>query len=239
MSQPGFEPTQISRIRRHPERGGYDEGSVFAVLDAAVLGHVGYVIDGQPFVTPTAYWRIGRRLYWHGAAASRMLRRLAQGEPACLAASLLDGLVLGPSGFVHSLNYRSVMAFGRARLVEGLEAKRAATDSFIERLYPGRTVQLRPATDAELKQISVIEMPIDEASAKTREGGVKAIDADEGWPAWSGVLPLQTRIGQPLADDVVGAAALGRAVPPPLAEAALFDAALSAAAAAQMAAEMS
>jgi|SRR5579872_1053571 len=233
MSQPSFEPTQISRIRRHRERGGYDEASVFAILDAAVLGHVGYVIDGQPFVTPTAYWRVGRRLYWHGAAASRMLRQLGQGHPACLTASLLDGLVLGPSGFVHSLNYRSVMAFGRARLLEDLQAKRAATDAFIERLFPGRTGELRPASEAELKQISVIEMPIDEASAKTREGGVKAIEPDEGWPAWSGVLPLETRIGEPLADDVVGAAALGLATSPPLAKGARFDAALAAAAAAQ------
>lgn len=112
-----FTPTERSRTRRRPQRAAYDETSVNEVLDAGVMAHVGYVIDGQPFVTPTAYWREGRRLYWHGAAASRMLRTVAQGAPVCVTVSFVDGFVVGRSGFVHSLNYRSVMAFGRARLV--------------------------------------------------------------------------------------------------------------------------
>jgi len=192
-----FTPTARSRVRRRPQRAAYDEAAVYAVLDAGVLGHVGYVIDGQPFVTPTAYWRDGRRLYWHGAAASRMLKSVGEGQPVCLTVSFLDGFVLGRSGFAHSLNYRSVMAFGRARLVEDLAAKRAAMDEFIERLYPGRAESLRPATEAELKQIALVEMTIEEASAKVRDGGVADYAPDEGWPAWAGVIPLEARLGAP------------------------------------------
>lgn len=190
-----FTPTGRSRARRRPQRAAYDEDSVYAILDAGVLGHVGYVLDGQPYVTPTAYWREGRRLYWHGAAASRMLEAVGEGQPVCLTVSFLDGFVLGRSGFAHSLNYRSVMAFGRARLVEELEAKRAAMDAFIERLYPGRAESLRPSTEAELRQIALAEMTIEEASAKTRDGGVADYAPDAGWPAWAGVIPLETRLG--------------------------------------------
>ena len=230
MSESSFAPTQLSRVRRHPERAAYDEAEVFRILDAGVIAHVAYVIDGQPIVTPTAFWREGRRLYWHGSAASRMLGVLAQGQPACVTVSLVDGLVLAPSGFAHSLNYRSVMAFGRARLVADPAAKRAAADAFIERLYPGRVAELRPASERELAQISLIEMPIEEASAKVRSGGVKALAEDQGWPAWSGVLPLETRIGPPLADAVVGALAMGREAPPPYPQGARLDEVLLAAA---------
>lgn len=191
-----FTPTARSKIRRRPQRAAYDEAAVYAVLDAGVLGHVGYVIDGQPFVTPTAYWREGRKLYWHGAAASRMLASV-DGAPVCLAASFLDGFVVGRSGFAHSLNYRSVMAFGRARLIVDPAAKRAAMDAMMERLYPGRTPVLRPATEAELKQIAIAEMTIEEASAKVRDGGPADYAPDEGWPAWAGVIPLRTQLGAP------------------------------------------
>ncbi len=130
-----FTPTERSRVRRRPQRASYDEAAVFEILDAGVMAHVGYVIDGQPFVTPTAYWREGRRLYWHGAAASRMLATVAEGAPVCVTVSFLDGFIVGRSGIVHSLNYRSAMAFGRARLLEDPAAKRAAMESFIDRLY--------------------------------------------------------------------------------------------------------
>lgn len=196
---PEFSPTARSRVRRRPQQAAYDEAAVYAVLDAGVLGHVGYVLDGQPFVTPTAYWRKGRRLYWHGAAASRMLNAVGDGQSVCLTVSFLDGFVLGRSGFAHSLNYRSVMAFGRARLIEDIEAKRAAMDDFLERLYPGRAESLRPATEAELKQIALAEMTIEEASAKVREGGPADYAPDAGWPAWSGVIPLEMRLGAPMA----------------------------------------
>jgi nitroimidazol reductase NimA-like FMN-containing flavoprotein (pyridoxamine 5'-phosphate oxidase superfamily) len=201
-----FAPTVRSRGRRRPQRVAYDEAAVYAVLDAGLMAHVGYVLDGQPLVTPTAYWRRGRRLYWHGAAASRMLETVAEGAPVCVTVSFLDGLVIGRSGFIHSLNYRSVMAFGRARLVEGQEAKRAATDALIDRLYPGRAGALRPATDAELAQIKVVEMTIEEASVKVREGGVSDLPQDAGWQAWCGVIPVETRVGvaAPQADMTSG-----------------------------------
>jgi nitroimidazol reductase NimA-like FMN-containing flavoprotein (pyridoxamine 5'-phosphate oxidase superfamily) len=230
MSQPRFESSARSRIRRHPERGSYDEAQVFQILDAGLLAHVAYLVDGVPVVTPTTYWREGRTLYWHGAAASRMLRTVAEGQPTCVAVSLMDGLVLAPSGFAHSVNYRSVVAFGRARMVDDIGVKRAATDAFIERLYPGRAARLRPSTEQELTSVSLVEMPIEEASAKVRDGGLKALEADEGWEAWSGVLPLETRIGTPQPDAKLGATALGQPDVPPYREGERLDRALTAAA---------
>ena len=233
-----FEPTSLSRVRRHPERASYDEAAVFAILDAAVLGHVGYVIDGRPVVTPTAYWRHGRNLYWHGAAASRMLKLLADGRPACVTVSLLDGLVLAPSGFAHSVNYRSVIAFGHARLIEDLEAKREATNAFVDRLYPDRAKTLRQATERELLQISLIEMTIEEASAKVRSGGVKQLDEDIGWPAWAGVIDIETRIAAASPDAVVGGVAQGQAAKAPYPLGSRLDALLTEAANAQIEAAM-
>ena len=195
-----FTPTPRSRARREPDRAAYDEEAVFAVLDAGLLCHVGYVIDGQPFVTPTTYWREGRKLYWHGSAASRMLKAQGCGLPVCVTVSQIDGLVLARSGIAHSMNYRSVMAFGRARLIEGLAARRAAMEAFIDRLYPERSAELRPSTDNEILQIGLVEMTIEEASAKRRDGGVNRMAADDGWSAWSGVIPVETRLGAPMAD---------------------------------------
>lgn len=229
-SEPAFTPTARSRARRRPQRVRYDEAAVHAVLDAAVLAHVGYVIDGQPFVTPTAYWREGNRLYWHGAAASRMLAATGAGAPVCFTVSLLDGFVIARSGFAHSVNYRSVMAFGRARLVADPEAKRAGMAAFVERLFPGRWAGLRPISEAELKQIAVAEMTIEEASVKIREGGVGELAADAGWPAWAGVLPVETRIGEPRVQADQG---LGGAPTPdlaPYAAGASLDGALAASA---------
>jgi len=230
MSDAVFEPTERSRLGRQPIRGAYDEASVFAVLDAAILAHVAYVIDGQPYVTPTAFWREGRRLYWHGSSGSRMLKELSDGAEACVAVSLLDGLVLAPSGFAHSINYRSVMAFGRARLIADPDEKRAALDRFIDRLYPGRAATLRPASVEELAKTSIVGMTIDEAAAKVRDGGVKHMAEDEGWPAWAGVLPIETRVATPLPDLAVGAKALNLGAPPPIPAGARLDAALAAAA---------
>lgn len=195
-----FTPTPRSRARRKPDRAAYDEAAVFAILDAGLLCHVGYVIDGQPFVTPTTYWREGRKLYWHGSAASRMLKAQGGGLPVCVTVSQVDGLVLARSGIAHSMNYRSVMAFGRARLIEGLAARRAAMEAFIDRLYPERSAELRPPTDNEVLQIGLVEMTIEEASAKQRDGGVNRMAADEDWRAWSGVIPVETRLGAPMAD---------------------------------------
>jgi len=193
-----FPATDRSRVRRRPQRARYDEAAVYGVLDAGVMAHVGYVIDRQPFVTPTAYWRDGRKLYWHGAAASRMLATVAEGAPVCVTVSFLDGFVVGRSGIMHSLNYRSVMAFGRARLISDLGEVRSAMDAFIDRLYAGRPLKLRPTTDDELRRIALVEMEIEEASAKVRDTGPGELPADEGWPAWSGVFPVETRIGAAL-----------------------------------------
>lgn len=230
MSNAIFEPTDRSRLGRQPIRGAHDEASVFAVLDAAVLAHVSYVIDGQPYVTPTAFWREGRRLYWHGSSGSRMLNELSDGAEACVAVSLLDGLVLAPSGFAHSINYRSVMAFGHARLIANPGEKRAALDRFIDRLYPGRAATLRPATPEELAKTSIVGMTIEEAAAKVRDGGVKRMAEDEGWPAWAGVLPIETRVGVGLPDLAVGAKALNLRASPPIPAGARLDLAMTGAA---------
>lgn len=195
--QTTFPPTSRSRARRRPQRVAYDEAAVYGVLDAGIMAHVGYVIDGQPFVTPTAYWREGRTLYWHGSAMSRMLETVGQGLPVCVTVSFLDGLVVGRSGFVHSLNYRSVMAFGRARLIIDPDARRSALDTFIDRLYAGRPLKLRPATEQGVAATAMVAMEIEEASAKVRSTGAADLPADAGWTAWSGVLPVETRIGEP------------------------------------------
>lgn len=198
-----FHPTARSQVRRRPQRAAYDEATVFSILDAGLMAHVGYVIDGQPFVTPTAYWRERRTLYWHGSAASRMLSAV-DGAAVCVTVSFLDGLIVGRSGITHSVNYRSVMAYGMARVVADPAAKRAAMEAFIDRLYAGRNVKLRPTTDAELAAITLIEMEIEEASAKVKATGPSDLPADDGWTTWSGVLPVETRIGPALADPREG-----------------------------------
>ena len=190
-----FTPTDRSKVKRLHERGRYDEDSVFAILDAGLIAHIGYVIDGQPYVTPTAYWRRGRQLYWHGSSASRMLRAQKQGIPVCVTVSLLDGLVVARSGFHHSINYRAVMAFGRARLVEDAKEKESELDYFIERIYPGRVATLRPVNQQELKGTTLLAMEIEEASAKLRTGEPKDDEADYALDIWAGVIPIRQVVG--------------------------------------------
>lgn len=190
-----FTPTERSRVRRLHERGRYDEASVFAILDAGVIAHIGYVIDGQPYVTPTAYWRRGRTLYWHGSSASRMLRSQKAGIACCVTVTLLDGLVVARSGFHHSINYRAVMAFGRARFVEDAKEKEAELDYFIERIYPGRVATLRPVNQQELKGTTLIAMEIEEASAKLRTGEPKDDDEDYALDIWAGVIQIRQVVG--------------------------------------------
>lgn len=199
-----YEPTARTRVRRKPLRAAYDEAAVHRILDAGVLCHVGYVIDGQPFVTPTTYWREGRKLYWHGSAASRMIRAQASGLPVCVTVSFLDGLKLAKTGISHSMQYRSVMAFGRTRRIEETETLRAAMNTFIDRLYPGRSATLRPMTDNDLKQVGLVEMTIEEAVAKQAADGVTTIAGDEAWTPWSGVIPVTTVLGHPMADPPQG-----------------------------------
>ena len=195
-----FTPTDRSRVKRLHERGKYDEASIFPILDAAFIAHIGYVIDGQPYVTPTAYWREGRVLYWHGSAASRMLRFQEAGVPACVTVTHLDGLVLARSGFHHSINYRSVMAFGMAKLVAEPAEESRQLDLFIDRLYPGRRTELRPNLAKELKGTTVIAMEIEEASSKIRNGPPKDDDEDYALDVWAGVIPVMQVVGEPVAD---------------------------------------
>jgi nitroimidazol reductase NimA-like FMN-containing flavoprotein (pyridoxamine 5'-phosphate oxidase superfamily) len=222
-----FTPTHRSKVKRLHERGRYDEESVFAVLDAGLVAHIGYVIDGQPYVTPTAYWRRGRTLYWHGSSASRMLRAQKDGVPVCVTVSLLDGLVVARSGFHHSINYRAVMAFGRARIVEDAKEKEAELDRFIARLYPGHAATLRPINGQELKATTLIAMEIEEASAKVRTGAPKDDEEDYALDIWAGVIPIRQVVGAIEHDPRLKA---GVAVPEHLrrfADGARFDALLS------------
>ncbi len=195
-----FTPTPISKVKRHPERGSYDRDTVYAILDAGLVCHVGYALGDQPLVTPTIHWREGDRLYWHGSAASRMLETLAQGVKACVTVTIADGLVLARSAFTHSMNYRSALWFGTAKLLESREAKLAALQHLIDRLYPGRWDTLRPPLEKEIKATAVVSMPIEEASAKIRTGTPLDYEYDMGEQAWAGVIPLTLVPGAPVPD---------------------------------------
>jgi nitroimidazol reductase NimA-like FMN-containing flavoprotein (pyridoxamine 5'-phosphate oxidase superfamily) len=188
--------TERNRVKRLHERGSYDHASVHAILDAGILCHVSYAIDGQPYCTPTIYWREGNALYWHGSSASRMLRHLKAGTPACLAVSHLDGLALARSGFNHSANYRSAMCFGTAHIIDDPEEKAAALRGVVDRFYPGRTDTLRSITQQETKATMVIGMEIEQASAKVRAKGVGDDEEDYGHPVWAGVIPVRTVVGE-------------------------------------------
>jgi nitroimidazol reductase NimA-like FMN-containing flavoprotein (pyridoxamine 5'-phosphate oxidase superfamily) len=190
MAGERLEPTERSRVRRLHERGSHELATIAAILDAGLVAHVGYVIDGEPYVTPTAYWREGSNVYWHGSRASRAIRA-QHGLPVCLTVTHLDGLVLARSGFHHSLNYRSVMLFGRARAVADPAAKRAALDAFVDRILPGRAAALRPPSAPELKATTVMVMALEEGSAKLRTGPPKDEEADYALPIWAGVVPLR------------------------------------------------
>jgi nitroimidazol reductase NimA-like FMN-containing flavoprotein (pyridoxamine 5'-phosphate oxidase superfamily) len=199
-SPPDFVPTIRTRVRRRPDRGRYDRATVYAILDAALLCHVGYVIDGLPYVTPTLFWREGETLYWHGSSASRMLRRQAGGIPVCVTVSHVDGLVVARSGFHHSLNYRAVMAFGNAAVIRDEATRTAALNAFVERLYPGRNRQIRPILPQELKATTLMSMVIDEVSAKVRSGGPIDDEEDYALDCWAGVIPIEMRVGAAIAD---------------------------------------
>lgn len=187
--------TDRNRLRRKHERGHYDRETVHRILDGAMVAHLAYLLDGRPVCTPTGFWREEDRLYWHGSSASRMLRSQADGVPVCATVTHLDGIVLARSHFHHSVNYRSVMAFGIARLVTDAAEKRRAIDGFLDRFFPGRSATLRPPTAQEIKATSFVVMPIDEASAKIRFTGVSDDEADYALPIWSAVFPVQQVLG--------------------------------------------
>lgn len=191
-----FPITERNKVRRKPDRGRFDRKSVYAILDSALLAHVAYTINGQPYCTPTGFWREGDTLYWHGSSASRMIRTLADGVPACVTVSHLDALVLARSGFHHSVNYRSVMVFGTARLVTDPAEKARALDGFVDRFFPGRSKEIRPATTQEIKATSFIVMPIDEASGKIRQTHVMDDEEDYSLPVWTAMIPVRTVVGE-------------------------------------------
>lgn len=190
-----------TRVRRLPERGRYDREALDAVLDAGMVAHLGFVADGQPFVIPTLHARVDDEVYVHGSAASRTLRTLAAGFPACLTVTLLDGIVLARSVFEHSTNYRSVVVLGHATPVIEPDEKLAALEAFTEKLLPGRWNEARQPTAKELKATSVLRLPLDDASAKIRDGGPEDGDTpDAELEVWAGHVPLVVTALEPVPD---------------------------------------
>jgi nitroimidazol reductase NimA-like FMN-containing flavoprotein (pyridoxamine 5'-phosphate oxidase superfamily) len=187
-------------VRRLPDRAGYDRATVDAILDEALICHVGYVVNGSPVVIPTIHWRDGEQLYFHGSAASRMLRSLKDGVDACVTVTLLDGLVMARSAFHHSMNYRSVVVLGKAREVTDREEKLRALDALVEHVCAGRTADVRPPNESELRQTLVLALPITEASAKIRTGGPLDDEEDYALDTWAGVIPLRIVPQTPIAD---------------------------------------
>src|ERR1700757_4239024 len=195
-----FTATERTQVRRLPKRGAYDRETVFKILDEAFVCHVGFVVDGQPYVIPTNFGRVGDPLYLHGSAASRMLRTLSEGVPVCVTVTLTDGLVLARSAFHHSVNYRSVVVLGTARLVEDPAEKMEALRLFTEHIMKGRWNDIRRPTEQELKGTTVLALPLEEVSAKVRTGGPIDDEEDYALPVWAGVLPLETVAKEPLPD---------------------------------------
>jgi nitroimidazol reductase NimA-like FMN-containing flavoprotein (pyridoxamine 5'-phosphate oxidase superfamily) len=194
---PGDERVEV---RRHPERGRYDAETVNAILDEAMICHVAFSWEGRPVVIPTSYARVGDTLYLHGSPASRMLRNLGEGVDCSVAVTLLDGLVLARSAFAHSMNYRSVVLFGRAQPVTDLAEKAKVLDAFVEHIIAGRAAHLRPTTDKELRATLVLALPIEAAAAKVRTGPPLDGDEDVDLPIWGGVLPFTTVAAEPEPD---------------------------------------
>src|SRR5271170_1911660 len=195
-----FTPTERTQVKRLPKRGKYDRETVHKILDQGFVCHVGFSVDGQPFVIPTNYGRTGDVLYLHGSAASRMLRTLSGGVPVCVTVTHVDGLVLARSAFHHSVNYRSVVILGTARLVEDPAEKMEALRLFTEHVMKGRWDDVRQPTEQELKATTVLALPLEEVSAKVRTGGPIDDEADYSLPVWAGVLPLETVAKAPLPD---------------------------------------
>ena len=198
MSQ--FTPTDRTQVKRLPKRGNYDRETVYNILDTAFVCHVGFSVDGQPFVIPTNYGRSGDTLYLHGSAASRMLKTLSGGVPVCVTVTHVDGLVLARSAFHHSVNYRSVVILGKTQLVEDPAEKMEALRIFTEHVMKGRWNDVRIPTEQELKATTVLSLPLEEVSAKVRTGGPIDDEPDYALPVWAGVLPLETVAKTPLPD---------------------------------------
>ena len=194
-------PTARTRVVREPHRGVYDRETVYRILDEGFLCHVGFAVDGQPFVIPTSYGRKDATLYIHGSAASRMLRQMKEGVAVCITVTLLDGLVLARSVFNHSMNYRSVVILGKGELVDDPAEKLEALRVLSEHILPGRWADARQPNERELKQTSVLRVPIEEFSAKVRSGPAVDDEEDYSFPTWAGVLPLEMTACAPIDDE--------------------------------------
>ncbi len=201
-------PTQNTTVKRHPERGAYDRATIDSILDEALICHLGFVVDGHPFVIPTIHARDGDALYVHGSPGSRMLRTAKEGVDICVTVTLLDGLVLARSVYNHSMNYRSVVVIGRAREVTDPEEKLRAMQRVVEHVVPGRWDDARRPNEGEIKGTMILALPLDEASAKIRSGPPTDDDADRELPIWAGVIPLRIEPSAPVPDA-------GVAGPPP------------------------
>lgn len=195
-----FPQTDRTKLKRLPKRGHFDRETVYAILDEGFICHVGFAVDGQPFVIPTGYARVDDKLYIHGSQASRMLRSLAGGLDACVTVTIVDGLVLARSAFHHSINYRSVLVFGRATLVEDPKEKYDALVSLSEHIVRGRWADVREPNEVEMKQTTVLCLPMEEASAKVRTGPPLDDEEDYALPMWAGVVPLKLVAGEPIND---------------------------------------
>jgi nitroimidazol reductase NimA-like FMN-containing flavoprotein (pyridoxamine 5'-phosphate oxidase superfamily) len=196
-----FTPTERTRVVREPHRGAYDRETIYNILDEGIVCHIGFSPDAQPYVIPTLYARVGDTIYFHGSAASRMLRGAASGIPVCITVTLTDGLVLARSVFNHSMNYRSVVALGKATLVDQLGEKLEALRAFTEKILPGRWDDARKPNDKELKATSILKLPLTEVSAKIRSGPVQDDEEDYALPVWAGIVPLHVQADAPVRDD--------------------------------------
>lgn len=197
-----FQPTERTQVKRLPKRGRYDSETVYQILDTAFVCHAGFCVNGQPYVIPTNYGRSGDTLYLHGSAASRMLKTLSAGVPVCVTVTHVDGLVMARSAFHHSVNYRSVVILGTARLVEGPAEKMEALRIFTEHVMKGRWDNVRQPTEQELRATTVLALPLEEVSAKVRTGGPVDDEADYALPVWAGVLPLEIVARSPEPDTL-------------------------------------
>jgi hypothetical protein len=193
-----FPLTERNRVARLPERGHYDPETIYAIIDEALTCQVAFAVDGQPYNIPTLHARRGDELLLHGAPRSRLMNQVAAGAPLCIAMTLVDGIVLAKSVFHHSINYRSVVLFGKGRLLESEDEKMAALQSFTEKVLPGRWDDARPPNAAELRVTAVATVRIDSASAKLRTGPPKDEAGDADLPVWSGVLPVKMSLGVPV-----------------------------------------
>lgn len=195
--------TERTRVRRLADRGVYEKEVICSILDEAFLCHLGFVLDGQPYVIPTAFARKDDAVYLHGSAASRIMRLSKEPVPVCVTVTLVDGLVVARSAFHSSMNYRSVVVLGQAQLVTDSDEKWDALRLITNHILPGRAVEARPMTEREVKGTGVFKLALNEASAKVRTGGPKDDEEDYALPIWAGVIPLKTIPGEPIPDDRV------------------------------------